>query len=82
MPQPFERYNRFMKYLNPSWSNDKNLDEGNGWMEITWDTKCEVCGETYKRNTMKLRDGKVRCEDCLNAGIQGPERPPSGEAQT
>jgi hypothetical protein len=65
MPEPFERYNRFMKYLAPGWSNDKKLDTGSGWNKCDWTTSCEVCDKIEKRSNLKLKGGLLRCEDCL-----------------
>lgn len=69
MPARFERYNRMMKYAIPGWSNDKQLDEGNGWLECDWLSTCEVCKKQFPRNTMKLKGGLVRCEECLKAYV-------------
>lgn len=66
MPQKFERYNRFMKFWASNWSNDKKLDTGDGWTNFDWDTKCEICKKVYKRSQLVLRDGKIRCKECLN----------------
>lgn len=62
MPDKHERYNRFMKYLAPGYSNEV------GSLEDRWSTyksRCDVCGAEELRTQMKLKGGMLRCQNCL-----------------
>ena len=66
MPQPHERYNRFMKFCAIGYSNDKRLDTGSGFMEFDLDSGCEICFKKMKRSKLTYVEKNLRCEDCCN----------------
>ena len=47
------------------WSNDKKLETGDGWLDADWKTNCGVCKKECMRSELKLKDGEVRCKECL-----------------
>jgi hypothetical protein len=75
MPQPNERYNRFMKYCAVGFSNDKQSTTGNGWLDdFDLKSKCEDCSTPFMRSQLKLKAGKIRCQQCLEDYLKGEKR--------
>lgn len=59
MPQPGERYNRFMKWMNLTWTET-------GQVHFNPPRACEDCGTMLTREDLKLVDGLLRCQECRN----------------
>lgn len=57
MPQPHERYNRFMKWMNLTWTET-------GQKDFNPPRKCDACGGMFTREDLKLVDSLLRCKKC------------------
>lgn len=65
MPQPGERYNRFLKYLMPS------VHEGKINETQDWTSTCQICKKSrWRNNELIFSAGVLMCRDgCGPEGI-------------